>query len=148
MVCHSAYFKALPSQFQFPDILNPSVPSDGLVSLRRSQIFLHFVSVQSFYRFPLGKANGGSLTNLHKSIFRFYEPVAFVLSICFFTNSCTKIFTKRMQQIHPVICFSPLHGESTKDCYFQGKRHKTEREVWLFVLYMQNCLSPSFYRPT
>ena len=76
---------------------------------------------------------GGSLTNLHRSVFRLYEPVAFVISICFCTNSCTKIFTKRMQQTRPVICFSPLHGESTKDCYFQGKSHKTERELWLFV---------------
>ena len=118
-----------PLQLQFPDILNPSVPSDVLVSPRRSQIFLHFISVQTFCRFPLGKANGGSLTNLHRSIFRLCEPVAFVLSICFFTNSCTKIFTKRMQQIRPVICFSQLHGESTKVCNFQGKRHKTEKEL-------------------
>ena len=118
-----------PPQLQFPDILNPSVPSDVLVSLRRSQIFLHFISVRSFCRFPLGKANGGSLTNLHRSIFRLYEPVAFVIPICFFTNSCIKIFTKRMQQISPVICCSPLRGESTKDSNFQGKRHKTKREL-------------------
>jgi hypothetical protein len=128
----SVYFKATPTQLQSPEILNPSVPSDILVSLWRTQILPHLISVQIFCRFPLGKANGGSLTNLHRSIFRLYEPVAFVLSICFFTNSCTKIFTKGMCQIRTVICFSPLRGECTKELTFRANAIKLEGN-WLFV---------------